>query len=88
MADLTTTARKDGGSYVLNGQKAVVLGAPLADKLIVTARSGGGQRDGDGITVLLVDRSTAGVSAQDYTTIDGLRAADVTLKTFGSGVTP
>ncbi len=78
LADITTTARKDGGSYVLNGQKAVVLGAPLADKLIVTARSGGGQRDGDGITVVLVDRSAAGVSAQDYTTIDGLRAADVT----------
>jgi hypothetical protein len=43
--DLKTTARKEGEGYVLNGHKAVVLGAPWATHLIVTARTGGGQRD-------------------------------------------
>src|SRR5215469_12166845 len=50
-ADLTTTAKKMGSSYVLSGQKAVVLGGPWADTLIVTARTGGGQRDEKGVTV-------------------------------------
>jgi pimeloyl-CoA dehydrogenase small subunit len=78
LADLSTTARQEGDGYVLNGQKVVVIGAPLADHLIVTARSGGDQRERDGITVFLVQRSAAGISMHDYPTIDGLRAADIT----------
>lgn len=78
LADLSTTARQEGDGYVLNGQKVVVIGAPWADHLIVTARTGGGQRDRDGITVFLVARSAAGVAMDDYPTIDGLRAADIT----------
>jgi len=39
LADLTTTAKKQGAAYMLNGQKAVVVGAPWADQLIVTART-------------------------------------------------
>src|SRR3569832_2708473 len=35
LADLATTAKKQGGNYVLNGQKAVVVGAPWADRLLV-----------------------------------------------------
>ena len=38
LADLVTTAVKSGNGYTLNGYKAVVSGAPWADKLIVTAR--------------------------------------------------
>ena len=49
LADLKTTAKKDGGGYVLNGHKAVVIGAPYASHLIVTARTDGGQRDAQGI---------------------------------------
>ena len=77
LADLTTTAQKDGGSYVVNGHKAVVIGAPMADKLIVTTRTAGQQRDRDGVTVLLIDSSASGVSRRDYTTIDGSRASEV-----------
>jgi pimeloyl-CoA dehydrogenase small subunit len=79
-ADLTTTAKKQGPSYVLNGQKAVVLAAPWADALIVTARTAGGQRDEKGVSVFLVDRKSKGVSLRDYPTIDGLRASEVTLE--------
>ena len=77
LADLATTAQKDGGSYVINGHKAVVIGAPMADKFIVTTRTAGQQRDRDGITVLLVDSNASGVSRRDYTTIDGSRASEV-----------
>jgi len=78
LANLTTFAQKDGNSYVINGYKAVVIGAPMADKLIVTTRTAGEQRDRDGITVFLVDRHARGLSRRDYTTIDGYRASDVT----------
>ena len=76
-ADLTTTAKKQGSGYVLNGAKAVVLGAPWADTLIVTARTAGGQRDAKGVSVFLVDKNSKGISARDYPTVDGLRASEI-----------
>lgn len=62
LADLETTAKKDGAGYVLNGHKAVVIGAPWADKLIVTARTGGDRRDTGGISVFIVDKGADGVT--------------------------
>jgi pimeloyl-CoA dehydrogenase small subunit len=88
-ADLMTTAKKNGSSYTLNGQKAVVLGAPHADTLVVTARTAGSQRDSDGVTVFLVDKNAAGVACRDYPTIDGLRASEITFENVevpGAGV--
>ncbi len=79
-ADLKTTARKDGAGYVLNGAKAVVLGAPWATHLIVTARTGGAQRDPGGVSVFLVDKGAKGVSTRDYPTVDGQRASEVTFE--------
>jgi len=79
LADLSTTAKKDGGAYVLNGHKAVVLGGPWADKFIVTARTSGGQRDEGGVTVFLVDKSADGLTTRDYPTVDGYRASEVIL---------
>lgn len=80
LADLTTTAKKQGGGYVLNGQKAVVIGAPWADTLVVTARTAGGQRDKSGVSVFLVDKKSKGVSLRDYPTVDSLRASEVTFE--------
>jgi pimeloyl-CoA dehydrogenase small subunit len=85
VADLKTTARKDGGGYVLNGHKAVVIGAPYATHLIVTARTDGGQRDAQGISVFLVEKTAAGVSTRDYPTVDGFRASEVTLESVQVG---
>ena len=77
LADLRTTARKDGDSYVVNGHKAVVRDAPFATHYIVTARSAGAQRDADGITVLLIPADTPGITRRDYPTVDGGRASEV-----------
>ncbi|MEO9462262.1 MAG: acyl-CoA dehydrogenase family protein [Marinomonas sp.] len=79
-ANLETTAKKDGGGYVLNGHKAVVVGAPWASHLIVTARTSGGQRDRDGISVFIVDKGADGVVTRDYPTVDGRRASEVYLE--------
>mgnify|MGYP002779531012 CR=1 FL=1 len=76
-SDLKTTARKDGASYVLNGHKAVVVGAPWATHLLVTARTGGGQRERNGVSVFLVEKTAAGVTTRDYPTVDGRRASEV-----------
>ena len=80
LADLTVNAKKSGAGYTLNGHKAVVIGAPWADTLVVTARTGGGQRDEKGISVFLVDKKAKGVSCRDYPTVDGLRASEVTFE--------
>ena len=80
LADILTTREEAGCGYVLNGQKAVVIGAPWADTLIVTARTAGGQRDGKGVSVFLVDKKSKGVSSRDYPTVDGLRASEITFE--------
>lgn len=85
LADLNVTAKKSGAGYTLNGHKAVVVGAPWADTLVVTARTGGGQRDEKGISVFLVDKKTKGVSTRDYPTVDGLRASEVTFENVALG---
>lgn len=77
--DVETRAVRDGASWVIDGEKGVVLHGDTADKLIVTARVGGGRRDRDGIAAFIVDGKAAGVSRRGYPTQDGLRAAEVTL---------
>jgi len=77
LADVLVSAKADGDGYVLNGAKAVVLGAPWADKLIVSARISGNQRDQAGIGLFVVDKSASGVSTQDYPTVDGARASEI-----------
>jgi hypothetical protein len=85
LADLKTTAKKEGAGWMLNGAKAVVIGAPYATHLIVTARTGGGQRDQEGVSVFIVEKSAAGVSTRDYPTVDGFRASEVTLENVRVG---
>lgn len=80
LADLATTAKKQGSAYMLNGQKAVVIGAPWADQLIVTARTAGAQRDPKGVSIFLVDKKAKGISTRDYPTVDGLRASEITFE--------
>jgi pimeloyl-CoA dehydrogenase small subunit len=79
LADIATTARRDGSGWILDGEKGVVLHGDSADRLIVTARIGGGQRERDGIALFLVDAAAEGVTRRGYPTRDGLRAAEVTL---------
>jgi alkylation response protein AidB-like acyl-CoA dehydrogenase len=80
LADLRTAAKKQGDGYVLNGHKAVVIGAPWADMLLVTARTAGGVRDAKGVGLFLVERKAKGVSARDFSTVDGARASEITFE--------
>ena len=77
LSDLTMSAKKQGSGYILNGQKIVVLGAPWADRLIVTARTGGSRREAQGVSAFLVEKFAGGVSTRDYAVMSGLRASEV-----------
>jgi alkylation response protein AidB-like acyl-CoA dehydrogenase len=83
--DVSTTARKDGAGFVLSGHKAVVIGAPMADHLLVSARSGGGQREAKGVSLFLLPKSSKGASTRDYPNVDGLRASEVYLENVAVG---
>ncbi len=77
LAHVACRAEKTADGYRLEGEKCVVLHAPCADTLIVSARTAGSPTDADGISLLIVDPSAPGVTLTPYRTIDNLRAADV-----------
>ena len=59
-ASLTTKARRDGDSYVLDGTKAFISGGGVSDIYVVMARTGeGGPR---GISCIVVEKGTPGLS--------------------------
>jgi alkylation response protein AidB-like acyl-CoA dehydrogenase len=74
------SARPQGGGWVLDGDKVAVIDAPLADRLLVSARTAGAAGDAAGITLFLVDAKAAGITMKTYRTQDGLRAAEVALR--------
>jgi len=73
LARVATRATKSGGGWKLEGRKRVVLGAPSADRLVVSATTG------KGLSLFLVDPTAAGVKLAPYRTADGMRAADIDL---------
>lgn len=77
LADLETVAKAESGTYIVNGHKAVVIGAPWATHFVVTARTSGTQRDAKGVSIFIVEKNAKGVSTRDYPTVDGRRASEV-----------
>jgi pimeloyl-CoA dehydrogenase small subunit len=75
--DVALSAVKNGGGFVLNGEKTLVGQGDSADKLIVSARVSRDRRNRDGIALFLVDASAPGVSRRGYPTQDGQRAAEI-----------
>jgi alkylation response protein AidB-like acyl-CoA dehydrogenase len=80
LADVTTAARRDGSDYVLTGEKTAVIAAPWADHLIVSARTSGHRHDRGGVSLFVVDRRAANLHLASFKTIDGRRAAEVSLR--------
>jgi len=79
LSDVVTTAKRSGGSWVLDGAKSVVIHGDSADKLLVSARTSGDRYDETGITLFIVDANAPGVARRGYATRDELRAADIAL---------
>lgn len=75
--DVATRAERDGEGWRVTGQKTLVLHGDSADQLVVSARTGGGEREREGIGLFLVDAGDAGVSRRGYPTQDAHRAAEI-----------
>lgn len=85
LADVSTTARKDGSGYVLDGAKSVVIHGDTADRIFVTARIAGDRRSSEGVGLFLIDPAAPGVTRRGYPTQDGQRAAEITLTNIRVG---
>ena len=59
---LATSARREGGEWVLDGTKRYITNAPVADVLMVFARTGTAAQGARGISTFMVPRATPGVS--------------------------
>jgi acyl-CoA dehydrogenase len=59
-SSLVTSARRDGDEWVLNGSKRYITNAPIADVIMVFARTGG--PGGRGISAFLVPQGTPGMT--------------------------
>ena len=75
--DVEVSAARDGEGYLIRGRKSVVFHAAAADKVVVSARTGGGARDADGISLFIIENGCTGLARRDYRTVDGLRASDL-----------
>ncbi len=75
--DVKTAASRAGDGWTLSGAKSLVLHGDCADALLVTARTGGEERERDGIGLFLVEATAPGVTRRGYPTQDGMRAAEI-----------
>jgi acyl-CoA dehydrogenase len=58
VANLTTGARRDGGDYVVNGEKTFITSGMRADFYTVAVRTGG--TGASGVSLILIERERAG----------------------------
>jgi alkylation response protein AidB-like acyl-CoA dehydrogenase len=77
LSHAATSAEQAGGVWRLQGIKDAVRNAPFATHLLVTASGGVGSKH---VAPFLVDRTAAGLSLDEYPTVDGTRAADIRLE--------
>jgi alkylation response protein AidB-like acyl-CoA dehydrogenase len=69
---VNAAAKKSGDGWTIDGEKNAVLGAPMAGKLVVSAKTPAG------IGLFLVD--AAALQMKSFRTLDEMRAADIVLK--------
>jgi butyryl-CoA dehydrogenase len=73
IASIATTAKNEGGTWILNGVKDIVGNAPLADVLIVLAYTDMEAGAEKGMTLFIVERDAKGLSIGSPLETMGLR---------------
>ncbi len=71
LASLTTKAQRRGDTYVIEGTKTWITAAQWADWIFVLARTDPGAKKQEGISFILVDMRSPGVTVRPIVTIDG-----------------
>ena len=71
LASLKTRAAADGDDYVVNGAKTWTTMAQYADMMFCLVRTSDEDKKQNGISFLLIDMKSAGVTVRPITTIDG-----------------
>ena len=78
-SSVSTKAERSGNGFKLSGRKEFVADAGVADAIIVSARTSGGENEPEGVTLFLVPREAAGLSAERLSTVDSRHVANVDL---------
>src|SRR6202011_4045485 len=73
LASLKTSAKRDGDHYIVNGQKTWTTLAQYADFIFCLVRTDPAAKKQSGISFLLIDMKTPGVTVRPIVTIDGGR---------------
>ena len=71
LASLKTSAKREGDHYIINGQKTWTTSAQYADWIFVLVRTDTSAKKQEGITFILVDMKTPGITVRPIQTIDG-----------------
>jgi alkylation response protein AidB-like acyl-CoA dehydrogenase len=69
VASLATRAVRDGDDWVLSGTKTFVTNGPIADYVVVAARTEPDKEGADGISLIVVDRDSPGFSSRRLETV-------------------
>ena len=78
--DVATVAKVNGDKVIINGKKSFVLNGKEADIIIVPARTSGSQTEEEGISLFIVESNISGISKNNYKTVDGHSASEITFK--------
>ena len=73
LASLKTSAKREGDHYVVNGQKTWTTLAQYADWIFCLVRTDASAKRQEGISFLLIDMKTPGITVRPIQTIDGGR---------------
>jgi acyl-CoA dehydrogenase len=77
LASIRTTAKRDGDSWVLNGQKTFISNGHLADLVVVAARTGDAKTPpAQAVSLFVVERDTPGFTRGELIKKIGLKAQD------------
>lgn len=82
---VATRAERSGDGWRLSGEKVQVLDGHVADGLVVVARTSGGEREAQGITLFLVRKGTPGLEITRQWRVDSRNAALVKLSRVAVG---
>lgn len=74
-----TVAVRHGDDYVLRGEKVFVVNGHAADVIVVSARTQGNAGDAEGISLFAISQDAPGLSVTPIKTIDGQKAAMISL---------